>query len=219
MKYISLSLLCILSIHAAFTQALDTTQFTRISHYLFPDFIKGTVKQKNGNKEEAIMNYNSITQEMIFLQNGAYLALGQLENIDTVFIEGRKFIPVKEVFYEILTDTPVPLLINHKCRVIPPGKNAGYGSTSQTSSIDNISRIVGSSITYPLKLPNDYTIIPESEFLLKKDNDYIRILNAKQVSKAFPAKSNAIQEYIKMNKTSFRSKEDLTKLIMFCNQS
>lgn len=65
-----------------------------------------------------MLNYNSITQEMIFLQNGAYLALGQLENIDTVYIAVRKFTPVKDVFYEVATETPVPLLINHKCKVM-----------------------------------------------------------------------------------------------------
>lgn len=200
-------------------QVLDSSQITYLSHYVFPAFVKGSVRQKGGGTQETMLNYNSMTQEMVFVQNGNNMALGQTENIDTVFIENRKFIPVGAVFYEVVPAGSMPLYINHKCKVIPPGNAAGYGTTSQTSSPGNISRLANNAMSYSLKLPDDYKIIAETEFLLKKDNEYLRISTAKQAAKLFPAKSDEIQDYVKKNKINFKSREDMIKLVKFCNQS
>ena len=203
--------------HMASTLGQDTLQSTRLSHYVFTDFIKGIVKQTNGKLEETMLNYNSMTREMIFVQNGAYLALGQLENIDTVTIQERKFIPVKEVFYEVVPGNPVALYINHTCKVIPPGSPSGYGGTTQAFSVGNVSKIMNTAMSYSLKLPDDYKIFPETEFLLKKDDGFTRIPNVKQLTKIFPSKAGDIQDYVKKNNISFKRQEDMTKLIRFCN--
>jgi hypothetical protein len=41
-----------------------------------------------------LLNYNSLTEEMIFENNGKKLAIGkgELELVDTVFIKDRKFV-------------------------------------------------------------------------------------------------------------------------------
>lgn len=36
------------------------------SQYLFPDFAEAMVKLKAGNKKNAIMNYNTVTEKMVF---------------------------------------------------------------------------------------------------------------------------------------------------------
>ena len=41
-------------------------QGKELFHYVFPDFVQGTVKLKSGERHEAILEYNSITEEMIF---------------------------------------------------------------------------------------------------------------------------------------------------------
>ena len=41
-------------------------------------------------------------------------------------------------------------------------------------------------MSYALKLPDDYKIIPETEFLLKKQNEYSKLSNAKTGSQALP---------------------------------
>ena len=208
----------VLLAQTAISQTPGTSQVTYLSHYVFPAFVKGRVLQKGGGIQAATLNYNSMTQEMVFEQNGGYLALGQPENIDTVFIETRKFIPSGAVFYEVVPAGAMPLYINHKCKVTPPGNDVGYGSTSQTSSPGNISKIASNSVSYSLKLPDDYKITPETELLLKKDNEYRKITNAKQLSKLFPAREDAIQEFVKKNKTNFKNQDDVVKLIIFCNQ-
>lgn len=65
-----------------------------ISHYLFSEFIPGVVLMKGGTENHALLNYNLVTEEMIFDQGGQLLAFADitLDNLDTVFIDNRKFI-------------------------------------------------------------------------------------------------------------------------------
>ncbi len=206
----------LLLLHTAYAQQPDSS---RMAHFVFPGFIKGAVAQKNGHREEALMNYNSVTQEMVFVQNGNYLALSQLENIDTIYLGGRKFIPVKDAFYEVATDTRVPLYINYHSNLLAPGKPAGYGASSEAGSIDNVSQVNTKTQLFRFRLPEDYKVVPETEFFLKKDNDFIRIYTVKQVTKLFPGRADAIQDFVRKNKTNFKNPDDMTRLIRFCNES
>jgi hypothetical protein len=189
-----------------------------ISHYLFPSFSIGNIKLKTGLSKDIMLNYNSLTEEMIFESNGKKLALANPESVDTISIWGKKFIPAGKVFYEILEALPVSLYAHHLCRLTPPGKPSGYGGTSETSSIKSTSTIYLSGGVYEMKLPEDYKIEAYSEFILKKGNEYFKAYNAKQVIKCFPGKKDAIKEFIKMNKTSFKKEEDVRSLIKFCNR-
>jgi hypothetical protein len=189
-------------------------------HYLLPEFTKGKVLLKSGTPRELKMNYNIITEEMIFEYPGKYLALTNIETIDTVYILDRKFIPSGKIFQELLVNGRVPLFAKYTCIVTPPGKPSGYGSTSQTSSITVVDQLFtkGKGIAYELKLPDDYVITPITEFLLQKGSELVKIYNIKQVIKVFPEKGSQIKEYSKNNKTDFKKQNDVISLIAFCNK-
>jgi len=189
---------------------------TALYHYVFPTFIEGTVKQKSGEVNKALLNYNSLTEEMIFEQSGRQMALDKTENIDTVYIENKKFIPAGNVFYEVATPTPVALFIQHKSSVIPPGSNTGFG-TSQTSAITSITDLKSAGRAYKLTLPDDYKLTSKTVYWLKKNNNYITIKNVKDVQDLFPDKSGAIKDFVKSSKINFKNSADVIKLIMFCN--
>jgi hypothetical protein len=189
-----------------------------LSHYIFPEFRKGTIKFKNLQVQEMMLNYNSVTEEMIFDSNGKKLAIADPASIDTITIENRKFISGNNIFYEVAGNYPVPLLIHHVCNLIPPGKDVGYGATSQTSAVTSINSLMGKGTIYELKLPDDYRLSPASEFLIKLNNNFYRVYNANTVSKYFPDKKDAIKVFLKNNKISFKKTEDMKKLIEFCNK-
>jgi hypothetical protein len=188
-----------------------------VSHYLFPEFTRGTIKFKTGQVQFISLNYNSVTEEMIFNSNGNNLAIADPMSIDTITILGRQFIPYQKIFYEVVEVLPVPLLIHHTANVIPPGKQAGYGSTSETSSITERSSFISSGKVYDMKLPDDYRVSPETEYVIKKDKFY-KISNVNQVVKYFPEKKEAIREFVKKNKTNFKKTEDMKQMIEFCNK-
>lgn len=135
--------LCLLSPLSA-QQEINGKQ---LFHYIFPDFTEGIFKQKSGEINKALLNYNSLTQEMIFEQSGQQRALDKIENIDTVYINTKTFVPVGQVFYEVATKTPVALFIQHISKIIPPGNETGFG-TSETSAINNMTNLKSSGEAY-----------------------------------------------------------------------
>jgi hypothetical protein len=191
---------------------------TVISHYIFPEFTKGTVLNKDGKRINALLNYNTITQEMLFLNENTPMAISNRENIDTVFILNRAFIPVEKEFYEQITCLSTPFFVKYFCRVIPPADPVGYGSTSQTTSVTQYKSLVTSTEVYKLQLPVEYKIVPEESYWLRINGTFQRIGNAKQVMRLFPARESEIKEYIKTHKIRFNNREELVRLIKFCEE-
>lgn len=189
-----------------------------ITQYLLPQFTEGIVQKKSGEQIKALMNYNTLTEEMIFQQNGQPLALTQLETIDSVIIQNRTFIPAGNRFYEVVVKAPAAFCIQYQTILIPPGNETGYGK-SQTTAITNVADIKSSGRAYALSLPDDYKLREETHFLIRRDNSFIPFKNAKDVKNIFSEKADDINNYLKTNKVDFKNKNDVAKLIMFCNSN
>ena len=121
------TLLCFIALSAK-SQVSDEP--VRLLHYALDSFVSGKVLLKSGAISNQRLNYNLVTQEMIFEDHGTYLAIAHPENVDTVFLGSGKFVPVKNAFYEILTGTTYPLFIAYTCTVKEEGNATGYGNTT-----------------------------------------------------------------------------------------
>ena len=138
-------------------------QGTVVNHYIFLEFVTGTVLMKDGTTHQTLLNYNAASEEMIFDQNGQKLAFAEvtLNGLDTVFIEDRRFVLLDNAkFAEVIHQDGYTLMAQYKCRVIPPGKPSGYGGTSQTSSVTSYSSLLGGGQLYELELPDDFKVNP-----------------------------------------------------------
>lgn len=190
----------------------------QLSQYLFPDFAEGSVLQKSGTVIKTMLNYNTLTQEMIFKQGDQYLALDKISEIDTVFLNGKKFIPVNDVFYEAAVNAPVGLYIQHESDILSSGTETGFGKT-QSSAASGLTDLKSSGKAYSLSLTNEYSIKNKTVYLLKKDGNFIIVDNLKDIKKAFTGKENLIDDYAKKNKVSFKKGDDVIKLVEFCNSN
>jgi len=189
-----------------------------LSHYIFPEFVKGTVLMKSGVKNTTMLNYNSLTEEMIFDTNGKKLSISKLEEIDTVYIEDRKFFPLKDKFVELIYHNKFELYAVHKCSVIDPGKPAAYGGTSQTSSTTSYSSLSAGGQVYQLKLPDGYTTKPYTEYWLKRDGKLTMFVSLRQLSKLFSEKSDQFKKYVKENKVDYEDQDGIGELIKYMEQ-
>lgn len=187
-------------------------------HYVLPDFVKGLVKLKSGKTEEVVMNYNKVTEEMIYDNGGTKLAMTNLESIDTVYLGSRRFIPHGKIFYEVLINDNISLFIKHKCNLLQAGSPSGYGGTSETSATNSISILVGSGSMYKLELPKEYHVKDASQFRISKDNSEYIIANQKQFLKIFPKQSEELEQFIKQNKLNVKNQDDLIILVAKCNE-
>ena len=98
-----------------------------------------------GNRNKTLLNYHIVTQEMIFEENGKRLALVALETIDTVIIQGRKFIPNKKEFFEVVVEAPISLFIEHKGEATTEGTPIGYGAKTKTTATRTLTQLLTKS--------------------------------------------------------------------------
>ncbi len=190
----------------------------QLTQYLFPEFAEGSVLQKSGTVIKTMLNYNTLTQEMVFKQGEQYLAIADPASVDTIFLNNEKFIYANNIFYEVGVNAPVGLYIQHVSDIISSGTETGFGKT-QTSATNGLTDLKSSGKAYSLSLTNDYTISNKTNYFLKKDENFIAVNNLKTVKKVFSDKEAAIDDYAKQKKISFKNKDDVIKLIEFCNSN
>lgn len=188
------------------------------THYVFPEFVAGSVKMKDGLTEVAMMDYNKLTEEMVFEKDGIKLALDSLEAIDTVYIESRIFVPHEKVFYEVIVMGPVSLFIQHKCNLLSAGSPSGYGGTSETGAARSISVLAKSGSAYKLKLPSEYHVTDATQFWIRRKGIFYKANSGPQIIKVFPDKSKEIKQFIKQNKLDLKNIYDLITLVVKCNE-
>ena len=186
-----------------------------ITHYLFPEFTQGEVLMKKGVRKEALLNFNALTEEMIFESNGVKLALAQLELIDTIYINGRRFFPLNGKFLEAIYRSNYELYAEHKCSLNDPGKPAGYGTSSQLGAATTYSSYFSGNRVYDMTLPASVETTPFTIYWLKKDGEMVKFVSLKQLLKEFPEKSSLYKKFIKEKDISYEDTESLIRLVKF----
>jgi hypothetical protein len=208
-------LMILLVISFVLSVAYAQIKVVEVTHYLFPEFTKGVVLMKNGIKNETLLNYNSLTEEMIFENNGTKLAIGQPELVDTVFIKGRKFFLLNGKFVELINNSKYKLYAEHKCTVKDPGKPAAYGGTSQTSATSTYSSFFTGGQVYDLKLPEGYETKPFIDYWLVKDGEVSKFLSIRQLAKLFTEKDNLFKEFVKKHDVKYTDQSGIIALIKY----
>jgi hypothetical protein len=193
------------------------TNTITLSHYLFSEFQEGKVFMKNGTEVKTLLNYNALTEEVVFDDNGNILAIGKavIPQIDTVFIGDKKFIYKDGKFLEVLHDSSYKFFSQHKCRVIPPGKPAAYGGTSETSAIDSYSSLISDGRVYNLKLPDDFKVKPYTVYWIEKEGKLKSFLSLGQLKSFYKKKKKLYEEYMKNHKVDFEDQKSIVDLVNY----
>ncbi len=214
MKYLySFFILC-LSINSLFAQR----NYVEITHYLFPDFVRGDVYMKNSLKSSSVLNYNLITEEMIFKDRERVLAIGKDETnlVDSIIIDGRKFVVLNSKFVEQIYSNGTEVFAEYKCSVIPPGKPAAYGGTTHTSATDTYSSFYAGGMFYELKLPDGYKTKPYTHYHFRDSNNVTsRVINMRGLTRYYRNNSTALRSYLKENSVKFENPDDIARLIEY----
>lgn len=196
----------------------QVTSSGQMPQYLYPEFTKSNVLMKGGRINTAQMNYNLVSEKMVFISNDKYYDMSNPDQADTVFLNGSKFIPVGKSFYEVLVSQPIAFFIQHKGNLMSAGKPVGYGGTSQTASSTYISSIELSGLQTNLALPNDYIVNPAPVYWIRIGDTWSDFTNEKQFLALFPGKTTQIKSFIKENRIKFEKPENLIKLIKYCSE-
>ena len=165
----------------------------------------------------ATLNYNMVDEEMIFDQKGVYMALEKPQEIDTIYIQNRKFVPVEKTFYEVLIKGRIIMFIQNKSRYSQKGTPTAYGMTTKTAGPTKVLSLQVGNQVRQVELPDNVEVSPATLYWVSYNNEMHKFTNEKQFLKIFPENESKLKEFMKTNKIDIKVREDLLKLGNFCN--
>jgi hypothetical protein len=189
-----------------------------LAQYLFPSFIKSRVITKNGTQYNLMLNYNIISEKLVFEQKGKYFDLANPETVDTAFILTGRFVPRDQYFLEVISGGKVSLFKRNKGELTAPPRPAGYGTTTDLTSSNLLVGVNTAQGYYNFKLPEGYTVHQVSSFWVRTNEHWTRFTSENQLVKVFPEKEKEIKQFIKENKLRISKKEDLTRIGNYINE-
>ena len=183
--------------------------------FLFEEYTNGSVLLKNGSKVSVLLNYDASNRKMMFKQDNMELILVNGDQIDTVYIDNRKFVPIGDSFREVVSLENGLVFIDWSLKNAYRGYKGAYGQLSQAK----VEVINTAELTHDL-YENQYAEVYE----LKNANAYefyhkgrfVRCKKMKDVLKVFPGQKDSIQLYIKKERINFSNVADALKLIDYC---
>jgi hypothetical protein len=187
------------------------------AQYVFPDFSVGIVRMTSGEKVVLNLNYNIVTEKMVFIQKSHIYDIINQSTIDTVYINNRRFVPVEKAFYEILVQGPATLFIEHKGAVTKPARPAAYGGTTELASTTYINNLkVGNQV---FRMDNKRAVIikQESIFWVRKDDQMLPVSSSAQMLRALTDKRNEMKAYIRSVRVDFTDPDQVEEAISYYN--
>jgi hypothetical protein len=202
---------------AALPVSAQLDSVINLPNFLLPNFTRSILKFKDGGENKVgMLNYNLVDQEMVFQQPDSYMVLDNPEVIDTVYMAGKKFVPFDKAFYEVVLEGSMPMYIQHKSNAEPQGVTKGYGLTSQTSGGQYQRQIYGSTGVINLSVPDNFKLVDDSYYWVKKDGTMQKFNNKKQFLKIFSDNEKDITQFIDKNSLSFKKLNDIIKVVEYC---
>jgi hypothetical protein len=199
-------------------------QSRTLPQFLFPKFTRGVVRMKTGVSITASLNYNTADEELISEVNGVYRTTRNPQDIDTIILQNRKFVPVERAFYEVLVSGPATFFLQNKSLLTPIGSPVGYGAKSQSVGPTKYRRYELGSVVYQyndvvyIDLPPNIEVTPASVYWVRKNDKMEKFTTERQLLKIFPEKETQLKEFIKKEKLNIKIREDLIKLGNYCNE-
>lgn len=211
--FLFLPLLPLLSV-AQFNVAQYGVDSNKLKALLFPRFLEGYVLMKTGDIEQAPLNYNTDNQSIYFMKDEKYMILTGLEEIDTIYLQNKKFVPVKSNLFEVLTDDAgTTVFVSYTNKSKPLVSTSDHdGSTKK--SVNEVSNTVTSVYVNGVK-HNHFAVEIEKHYWITRKKKMYKADNINQVKKIFPAKSLEIEKFIIDNNITFVSDADILRLASF----
>lgn len=194
------------------TLAAQTDSDNPYPQLLFKGFHKSTILMKSGKTTEAFLNYNMVDEEMLIDNGGEYRVLNKPEDIDTIYIQDRKFVMVGKTFYEIVHKGKASIYQQHKCRYVSVGTQTAYGMTSQTNDSPPVSSVQKGTQVRHLEMPDNVKVTSLDVCWVQIGTEFQRFSNFKQYAKLFREQEDQVKEFIKANDLDIKKTEDLKKL-------
>jgi len=186
---------------------------------LIPQFENGAVVFKNGTRSVALLNYDMMNQQMLFLNtDSTVLTIANPDEVLVVIIGKRRFLPAssKGDFYEEIQAGKGSFFVQQKATMLSEGKAAGYGGYSQTSAITSLSSIhTNTGNNMKLNPDEKFRMNIERIYYLKSGNSYKKFYSAKTLGALFKGHGQEIEEFASKQSVDFSKTDDIAQIVEY----
>lgn len=183
--------------------------------YLFEQFEDGIVLLKSGQMEKASLNYNTDDQSIAFMKDNTIMVLVDLPNVDTVFIENKKFVSFDNKLFEVeKVDTDLYLYISYNNKIVPLVATTDHEGTSRQSDSRVSNTVSNVYLKGNFKAHSKHELI--NKYWLFSGKGMVAFTNENYLARKYKAKAGLIKNFVHENHINFNKEEDLKKLLELC---
>ena len=166
--------------------------------YLMPAFADGMIYFHGGVPAQGKLNICALDNTLRFIdKSGAELAAASEDNIYKVRIDTVLFMRSGGIYYRMcpLWDD-IGIALMREVRAVRTGKQGAFGTTSQTSSIQEKANVYADGVSYNIEKSQDAPYEAVETLYLYKGDD-ILVFNKRNLRKLFPESKDVIDAYFK----------------------
>ena len=189
--------------------------------FLHPQFITGNVFFRNGMIATGKMNYNSLSDQMLFIDpNGDTLALKDEKTIKFIALGDDTFYYV-DGYVRLVTSNNVIKLVERKIWEVADVRKIGsHNRPAATFAVSPLGKITdGFGRTYDLVTDEDWVLRKRSRYYFGDTYDRFLPAAKNNLMSFFPKMQKVLSNYLKENKVNFHKKDDLEKVAQFLAQN
>lgn len=227
---IALALLCTLGVSAQ----------TRVA-MLLDDYVDGTVFLNSGLRVRVPLNYDGGLHNMRYMQDGQVMELQNVQDVDSVKIGSRKFVPLNKRFCEVFPSrkagSDAVLLVEWNMSRQHVGYKGVMGNVSQVrghsvnvSVMDNIlsgttsteglmqegntSQMTGNSNQSTAKSQDVYKTRYYNVYYIYRDGKARKFKDKKQLLKLFPDRTEEFEKALRHHMSDFQRPETVIDAVL-----
>jgi hypothetical protein len=189
--------------------------------YLYPQFITGKAYLKNAPSTSAILNYDLLLGEIVFIKGSDTLIINRKTDIGLVIIEQDTFI-YKSAYYKMIHSGRLKVCSKDRIKLIEIVKEGAMGTSNRTAAGESFSNISMDGNFVNLEATDDMVLKRTVEFFILTSENELVSFKKKNVIELYLNKKSEIEKYLKSNKVNFESQTDILRfsdwLSMFTNK-
>ena len=191
--------------------------------FSYPQFTSGKVFFKDGSKAVAKLNYNRLSDQMLFIDpKGDTLELADENTIKFIAIDKDTFY-YDEGYVKIIADYGAVKLAEKQIWVVADVRKVGTHNSAKSSvaitSLGTYSDEGARAKSYDLVINENTIIRKETQYFFGDANNRFVRTGKKRLLLLLPKDELSIETYLKENKVNFDKKEDLLRIVQFIGQS
>lgn len=189
--------------------------------FLNPQFMRGKVFYKNGLIAAAPMNYNSLYDQMLFIDSkGDTLALSDEKTISLIALDKDTFYYFNGYIRLVASNSVVKLAEKKNWQLADVRKMGSHNRPANTyavTSMHSMTDVFGR--TFDLILDGDVLLRKKPEYYFGDMYNSFVAASKKNLLSFFSKKEDMLAKYLKENKVNFNKENDLEKVTQFLGQN